>query len=250
MIPLEVLYPLTSNVTSFEELHQALAKFGNGSWCFRGQADATWPLKPKAGRGGYLYASDKEQFREWKRHAPAFTQLPSSDIECLALAQHHGLATRLLDWTLNPLVATYFAVAEEHNKPGVVHCFYAPGGMSEEFQPFSEFDKTKGIIVYRPRQISPRIVAQKGIFIYFGDPHLELRSPAEYPDSIVRVCAIHIPPAAKPTILAGLNFYGISRVSLFPDLDGLAGYMNLEMGRSSSSQCAIQAAQAAAQFMG
>jgi hypothetical protein len=93
----------------FAELHERLSRFGEG-WIFRGHAEANWELKPKAGRPPFL-GREKELFDACKLRA--IEHLPSHMIstwDLLAIAQHHGLVTRLLDWTTTPLNAAYFAV--------------------------------------------------------------------------------------------------------------------------------------------
>jgi hypothetical protein len=95
-------------------------------WWFRGQADANWSLVPKAGRIEYSLSDGRGygRFHSWSRQAVAYNAtLPDNDWERLAIAQHFGLATCLLDWTYNPLVALYFACAELPNEPGAVYCY-------------------------------------------------------------------------------------------------------------------------------
>jgi hypothetical protein len=90
---------------------------------YRGQADCTWPLKPSLYRPKInidaLY--ERELIRDFQIKCADFIGVkPQSDIDWLFLAQHHGLPTRLLDWTENPLVALYFATKDRPDSDGRV----------------------------------------------------------------------------------------------------------------------------------
>ena len=101
-----------------------------GSWCFRGQHQATWLLHPSQDRAtlvqykskyssGYchfdrrsteraLLFQFKQRAHHYLKHLPADEDLAS----WLGLMQHHGIPTRFLDWTHSAFVALYFALEE------------------------------------------------------------------------------------------------------------------------------------------
>ena len=82
---------------------------------YRGHSRTSYALKPSLYREKTWYKNEKEMYQELQIYCPDDFVKLHKHIEVLAEMQHYGLPTRLLDVTLNPLIALYFA-CEKHEK--------------------------------------------------------------------------------------------------------------------------------------
>jgi hypothetical protein len=224
-------------VERFEDyIRQFTSIESTGMVLFRGQCSNS-PLLPKIARintGLSEHGVEREMLDEFKRlTTPLLDNPPANDWDWLALAQHHGLATRLLDWTQNPLAALWFTTsnpperdATQALQDGVVWVFDA---QPSDFADTRSGDPFAGARtqVFRPNQVTARIRVQAGWFTVHKFITSKKRFIAFDRNNLYvdRLRKVLIPAAKFVEMRLQLNRCGINRSTLFPDIDNISGHV-------------------------
>jgi hypothetical protein len=218
-----------------------LFDFNQALW--RGHGDAEWPLQPRVFRRKY---NESGLIGHFQMRAPtrSHTKTPEPDdyFGWLFLAQHYGLPTRLLDWTENLLVASYFAVEDDKEKDRD-GCIWAlrPHGLNRHFGGSDlvqirgrnvkkiaecafvpEEDCDPAILAIDGREIDLRMLLQMGRFTFHS-----IATPIQHlPGSADWLHRYIIPKEHKQKVRLQLDAMGIRRSNIFPDLTNLAAELS------------------------
>jgi hypothetical protein len=194
---------------------------------FRGQR-VDLPLVPQLSR---LHAPDMSRaqleqvlMKEFMRTAPPHLDIiPESTVEWLSVARHYGMATRLLDWTLNPLAALWFVVERRPGKTdGVIWILE-----SEDYEDLEQGDawSIDRVKIVRPRHIVGRIVSQLGLFTIHplvDDQFMPLEEMPEHRRSLKKLT---VDRASYPELRRVLDRCGVNASTIYPGLDGLCAHL-------------------------
>jgi len=274
IIPWFEEYTITSVGDFLEHLPERSLEY---PWGYRGLPMSSYDLKPSLFRDlvdmsdennpvekawGYRNLENLllNKFKAYAR--PHLTFAPDCDLAWLALGQHFGLPTRLLDWTENPLVAMFFALKDLTDEDAIVWACLTPFVLRESVHTLNRLDKdileykhrdSPSIEVpsnglpprfyrYHPSHTTNRITAQQGFFtiqsfwaenvgeLYFlsleEQFEMNLFDPAMVSGmeepGLPKFKKYTIPRANKTAIQKQLDVFGMNHYAIFPDLEGVA----------------------------
>lgn len=245
-----------SNVNEFIDLIEnikanSIASGNKSELLFRGQS-IDRPLLPKLSRldlNGPILTVEKLILAEFKRGILPLTEFkPENNWDLLALAQHHGLPTRLLDWTYHALVALWFAVEKPatKNKQGMKEngVVWILAASVEDFRTDTEETdplSNKITKIFRSSVISRRISAQAGVFtihkINEDDKVVKFETHATFKTKLTKAI---IPFSEFALIRKQLSMLGVNNSTVYPDIDGFCKHLERRFSKLEDEKFSLK----------
>ena len=234
----------------YQDSYNANLKRFRSSYMYRGMDDSSYDLSTSLNRLGESHL-ERHLLRNFRKYSNIND--PNRSLwNWMALAQHHGLPTRLLDWTYSPLVALHFATSNfrKFDRDGILwavnyvdsieclpeklkriirkegsHIFteeMLDRGV-KSLEALSELKSEDFAVFLEPSAIDQRIVNQYAVFSMLSNPNASMEH--WLPGKNIRYFKIIIPAELKWEIRDKLDQANISERILFPGLDGLATWL-------------------------
>lgn len=221
---------------------------------YRGMRDARRPLLTSLDQLGGIDPPhtkgnlEEHLLRTFARYSRPYLSSPvENGWELLVHAQHHGLPTRLLDWSYSPLIAAHFATIDDlgggdrviwrldwqvvHRRfsiPTLAFSTQDLGSVFTEKEPFHPWDLMSGSVsrefacMVDPPSVHPRIQAQGAVFTLCSDKTQSFDAFLARHGIAEALMRFVIPETAVRSIRDQLDLAGIDERLLYPDLDGVA----------------------------
>lgn len=270
-------FPVTP-IKSWKDFEEIVSSSDYSGWAFRGQENHAWPMQSSLAR--YLsdfkvhadvWAHQEDRIlRIFRRKAHLFLDhIPADDnvYEWLALMQHHGAPTRLLDFTWSPFVAAFFALEKARTGAAVwavnlkqvkianqkiiqqYPLFKKPNRRIQNRQEtvvlaprtqeiYDRFyignsmqDKVPFIATGEPFNMSQRIIAQSGTFVVPGVLHMsvdEILNTYPASETIMTKFVLDL-DSIRDEAMKNLYQMNITNATLFPGLDGMSRSLGYEL---------------------
>lgn len=235
---------LTSWKYLYDFVRQEMLDYSHYVW--RGQRDAAWSLASSFDRA--MTFKPKSSYATLaKRHLNSFKlasrgrrganpSTPGSDDDWWALAQHHGMATPLLDWTESPFAAMYFAFDKEQAPSSDKRAIWALNAVNSKNKSITDahVGRDPPILRFiRPMQDeNARLVSQSGLFTRapYGDT-VDSWITSNFKGHVAGapLVKISVPNRERPDCLRTLTKMNINHLSLFPDLYGAGQHCNKKL---------------------
>jgi hypothetical protein len=194
--------------------------------------------QPHPGSDKDLPSVERDLFVDFqKKSLPFLERVPDTTLDWLTVAQHHGVPTRLLDWSCNALTSLWFVIENGPDtgddgipQDGVIYMLttHESDWTNWKRAPRGDelFEHTE-LLVYEPPSITRRVFAQSGYFTVH--PYIEQESRYQALDTDPayrkRLSKLTIPHGCFEHIRTTLDRLGINRFTIYQSLDVLGDHL-------------------------